>query len=120
MEQVLSLSEEALDLVQKAKAAGHDVFQIKIASMLFVYRPVYRQEWKQLLKHRNKAMLAAADDPIKKVDVAEEEMEKLLEICLVYPKTSLDTMPAGCIQALCDAITEASGFSGVEVESIKL
>lgn len=116
----LALNEEAQALVAAAKAAGHDVFQVKIAGRLFVYRQVYRQEWKMLLKNRNMAMVTAGDDPVKKTDVAEQEMENLLQICLVYPTGSLDKLPAGCVQVLCDVITEASGFSGIEVESIKL
>ena len=115
-----SLSKEVLDAAEAAKTEGHEVFHIKLAGKDFLYRQVYRKEWKTLLKSRNTAMIAAGDDDLLKVDVAEAEMENLLRVCLVYPKADFDRLPAGCIQTLCDLITEVSGFGGVEVESTKL
>lgn len=116
----VKISPAVKEAADKAKASGFEVSFTKIAGKEFLFRPVNRQEWRGLLKARNAAMLAAGEDKLKQAEVLEQELENLLTVSLIYPDKGLETLPAGTVQTLCDAIMVASGFTGTDSEPVKL
>lgn len=114
------VSEAVALKAEEFKKLGFEVTYTKIAGREFLFRPIVRSEWKLLLKKRNEAMKLVQDDDVKKAEVLEQELENLLSVSLLYPKDNLDTIPAGAIQTLADAVMVASGFAGVDTEPIKL
>lgn len=114
------LTDAAQAAVKAAQAAGHEVMAVAIGGRTFVYRPILRGEWKQLLRKRNEGIQAAGDDELKKADIMEGELEELLKVCLIHSPIGIDMMPAGTVQNLADAILALSGFAGLDAEPIKL
>jgi len=112
-------SEAALAASAGAKEQGYEPLYVKIAGKEFVYRFVERSEWRTLLKARNEAMAQAIDDQAK-LEVAEKEIESLLEVCLIYSTDPIEKLPAGTVQLISDAILVASGFGGLDAEPVKL
>ncbi len=116
----VQVSEKAKLAAEEAKAKGLEVHFAKVAGKEFLFKPINRTEWKSLLRKRNEAMTKAGDDELKKADVLEQELESLLDIALLYSTDPIESIPAGAVQSVCDAIMVASGFTGLESEPIKL
>lgn len=116
----LKLSEAVRTAAEEAKAKGIEVHFVKIAGKEYLFKTINRLEWKILLKKRNEAMQKAGEDELKKAEVLEQELESLLEVALIYSADKLESIPAGAVQTVCDAIMMASGFAGLESEPIKL
>jgi len=115
----VTVSDAAKAAAENAKAEGYEPLYTKIAGKEFVYRALERAEWRALVKARNQSMEAAKTD-LEKAEVAEQELEEILKVCLVYSSQPIEKLPAGSIQAVCEMIMADSGFAGPEIQTIKL
>ena len=123
-----TLPDGTKELVDKAKAAGHNVFKATISKTAYVYRSINRLEYRKiqdqvLQKSLSRAKLARdRADRGEDVDVElesgaqarEDGEEDLFRLAVLSPKVSgkidMNTLPAGVITKIADLIMEASGF----------
>lgn len=113
------LTQEVKIIVEKAKSEGFQPVLISIAGTDYIFRPVTRKEWRELLVRRHNKAMAAKDDPLKLSEIQQDEMESLVNTCLLHPKLD-EKCPAGVIESLSDSILIESGFQPAENEPIKL
>jgi hypothetical protein len=113
------LTKEVSEIVQKAKTEGFQPVLVTIAGVQYIFRPVTRKEWRELLIRRHNKALAAKEDPLKLAEIQQDEMESLVNTCLLHPKLT-ENCPAGVIESLSDSILVESGFQATDTEPIKL
>lgn len=125
----MTVSKEAQAAADALKAKGGSPIYIVIAGTEFVYRPINRNEWRELKDSMTRKIAEFQgnekdpDSPeaaIKLDQLREEEMVKVMEIAKVYYADSIDDCPAGVVDALSNAIMESSGFAGPETMPQKL
>lgn len=115
-----TVSKEAKEAAEEAKAEGFQPMYVKISGQEYVYRGVTRQEWRDLLQRQNVRIAEAGEDAVKIAAIKEDEMEELVKASLVFPVEIAENMPAGVVQSLADAVLLESGFAGPEMEPVKL
>lgn len=114
------ISEEAREVAKQLKEAGYEPMLTRIAGKEYVYRGVTRKEWREILDARNKKLVAAGEDLVKQAEIEENGIEELAKLCVAYPSMDISKQPAGVYQALSDAILLESGFTGPQIEPIRL
>jgi len=115
----LGLSEKAKEAIDQAKEQKIDTLYTRIAGREYIYRPITRKEWRTLRERMAARTKEAEDNPEILALIKEEELESLVELARVYYENN-DTMYAGVIDTLSDAILLSSGFGGVEFDPVRL
>jgi len=115
-----TVSAEVQAAADKAKEEGLEVVYTRIAGKEFLFRPVDRSEWRQLISRRNKLLMDAGEDQAKAVEIQEDEMEELVRSCLLFPEVEVEKLRAGVVGTLGDQIMFESGFGGADIEPVRL
>tara|TARA_R110002074_G_scaffold402324_1_gene607036 strand:+ start:74909 stop:75334 length:426 start_codon:yes stop_codon:yes gene_type:complete len=130
-----NLSEDLQMAVNSAKAEGHVVFAVNLASVKYIYRSINRKEFRELqgliADEAEKAKISAdvsraglkEDDPkLAEIDaqlekaaisIRENGEERLVKAGLIHPALGENT-PAGVSTTIADRIMEASAFGSEE------
>jgi len=96
--------------VDEWKAKFGDVYSIALGGEKYLYRPMRRFEYKQVMQ--------ISQTPDNKSYIE----EKIAQICVIWPKidaSKLSTLKAGTISTLVDLVMVASNF-GITEEPTKL
>lgn len=112
--------EQDKTLIEAAKDQGYEVAQITISGKEYVVRAITRREWRDLMAARNDKLQAAGEDLKAQIEIQEDEVEKLVEMCLISPQTPVENMLAGVVDALSNEILALSGFAGADFEAVRL
>lgn len=113
-------SKEAKAAITAGKKEGKAPLFMTVAGREFVFRAVTRSEWRSLVASRNQKLLEAGEDQAKVVEVQEDEVEELVKLCLLYPAFDLDSLGAGVVQHVADAILYDAGFGGPDIQAVRL
>ena len=121
LEEMDMTPQEITDAVEGAKKAGLRPYWIMLNGFHFIYRPINRKEWREMTRSQNKEMLAAQDDTEKQVDIKNEYTEKTVIQCLIYSDIPVDdSLGAGYVDTLFDAILVDSGFGQPDMPSVNM
>jgi len=105
------LPEEAKEVVERAKAAGKRPYWVVINGITFVYRPVTRREWRNLMREQNEALSKTIDDPVGQLEVKNDYTELTVKTCMIWSEVPIDDdLGAGYVDSLCEAVLVDSGF----------
>ncbi|RMG69778.1 MAG: hypothetical protein D6710_08305 [Nitrospirae bacterium] len=115
------VSEQAQAAADRLKEQGYTPVYTVIAGQEFVFRPITRAEWRELIRRRNQQAAEAGDNQIAIAEIQEDSAEEFTKMAVVYPENfDVSKAPAGIVNSLSDAILLESGFAGPDVEPVKL
>lgn len=116
-----TIPEDIKKAVNSAKENNQRPYWIMLNGFNFIYRPITRKEWRDITRAQNKEMIAAQDDSERQVDIKNEYTEKTVTQCLLYSDVPVDdTLGAGYVDTLFDAILVDSGFGQPDMPSIDM
>ena len=107
-------------VIDHVKAEGYTVASVPVGGTTYVFRAVTRSEWRKLLSERAGMLKDVGEDPGKMLEIQENESERLVDMCVVYPKINASNMLAGAVVSLSDQILLLSGFGGPDLEAKRL
>jgi hypothetical protein len=113
-------SAELRKALEECAAEGYDVASVMVAGKEYGFRAVTRREWRKLVAERNSKLEKLGDDMARAVEVQEDEIEALIDLCIVYPKVAAEKLLAGVVDTLSTEILTLSGFGGADMEAMRL
>ena len=113
-------SKELKEALEAAADEHYETAFVVISGKEYGFRAVTRKEWRKMMAERNAKLEAAGEDIKAAVEIQEDEIENLVELCLVHPIIPVDRMLAGVVDTLSNEILALSGFAGADFEAVKL
>jgi hypothetical protein len=103
----------------KSKDKNLEPVYIRIGDREFLYRALYRKEWRQQIFEQNKRVAEAGDDQALIMEITEDAKEAMVGSAILWCSNEGE-MPAGVVEVLSDAVLYESGFGPPETEPVKL